>query len=267
MKNTSNTVEEMLRRRGHTITLSNPTDYLLFPPDFDKPFEDELYGMLRKYSFRIFIRDVIRLRKSFRADDLLKYSTREWVDRYLDFILKRGLIEETRSGNYRLKSEAVFSFGDTLEWFVANIFKEEFDSSALWGVRLGDISAGGDYDVVAAVEGSLVYVEVKSSPPKNVEEPEVAAFIRRTEALRPGLAIFLEDTRLRMKDKIVPIFEGLLKNRGLEVSRVRDETFVISEKGRGKGRLYITNSKPDMITNIALCVRRHLVPEDFWKGS
>ncbi|MBI5493206.1 MAG: hypothetical protein HY893_09770 [Deltaproteobacteria bacterium] len=252
-----NPVIAMLRRRGFEVGLSNPTEYLFFPPDLDSHFEDELYEMLKKYSFRIFIRDVIKNRKAFGADDLLKYSTREWVERYIDFLLKRGVIAGIPDGGYRLKSEAVFSFGDTLEWFVANVFEREFSSPALWGVRLSGASSGGDYDVVASVEGGLVYVEVKSSPPKNVEEAEVAAFIKRAEALSPSMAIFIEDTRLRMKDKIVPFFEGLLG--GKEVKRLEDETFSIED------RVFITNSKPDIVGNLAYCIRRRL-RKSFWQG-
>lgn len=250
--------EQMLLRRGFRVLLKNPTGYLFFPPDLEKPFEDELYGMLKKYSFRIFIRDVIKNRRSFAVDDLLKYSTRGWVERYVDFLLERGVIAGETEGRYRLESEAVFSFGDTLEWFVANVFIREFDSPALWGVRLGDSVSGGDYDVIATVEGKLVYVEVKSSPPKNVEEAEVAAFLRRVEALSPAAAIFLEDTRLRMKDKIVPIFEGLLREKGVEVKRMEEEKFCAGQK------LFIINSKPDIVSNIGLCLRRLLAPKGFW---
>lgn len=249
-------VTEMLKRRGFEVILKNPTEYLFFPPGLEAGFEDELYGMLRKYSFRIFIRDVIKNKKSFSAEDLLKYSTRQWVDEYIGFLMKKGVIEDSEHGRYRLRAEAVFSFGDTLEWFAANVFEREFSSPALWGVRLKGANFGGDYDVIAAVEGRLVYVEVKSSPPKNVEEAEVAAFIKRTEALKPSLAIFLEDTRLRMKDKIVPFFESILRDRTVE--RVEEEVFTIG------GKIYIANSKPDMIGNLALCLKRHLSPESFW---
>jgi hypothetical protein len=76
------TVKEMLKRRGFEILKYNPTEYLVFPPDWDSSFEDELYEMLKKYSFRIFIRDVIKNRKSFGVEELLKYTTREWVERY-----------------------------------------------------------------------------------------------------------------------------------------------------------------------------------------
>lgn len=248
----------MLKRRGLDVLLQNPVQYLFFPPDLNKGFEDELYEILKKYSFRIFIRDVIKNKKSFSADDLLRYSTKEWVERYIEFLLQRGIVEGLGGAQYRLKAEAVFSFGDTLEWFVANMFEREFGSPALWGVRLANIEAGGDYDVIASVEGRLVYTEVKSSPPKNIEEAEVAAFIKRVTELKPSCAIFFEDTRLRMKDKLVPMFEGFLGKKGFKAKRLVEETFLIGDK------IYITNSKPDIVGNIGFCIKHHLTAEEFW---
>lgn len=256
MGNDDRQVWELLRRRGFEVLLSNPVQYLLFPPGLDPAFEDELYLMLRKYSFRIFAREIIKRRKSFRAEDLLKYSTMEWVEKYLSFLFGLGVIEKTGEGEYRLKSEAVFSFGDTLEWFVAKVFEREFASPALWGVRLAGASAGGDYDVIASVEGRLVYVEVKSSPPKNIEEENVAAFMARVLALKPSLAIFIEDTRLRMKDKIIPFFEAMLPGR--EIRRIEGETF------SAENRVFVTNSAPSLVANLALCLKEHLTPRDFW---
>ncbi len=255
MGKNSHPVAAMLKRRGFEVLLSNPTDYLFFPPDMDKALEDELYEMLKKYSFRLFVRKVIRNRRSFKAGDLLKYSSLEWVERYVQFILDRGVIEETGEGSYRLKAGSVFSFGETLEWFIANVFEREFSSPALWGVRLGGGSTGGDYDVISSVEGRLVYVEVKSSPPKNIEEAEVKAFISRTLDLSPDLAIFAEDTRLRMKDKIMPFFEGLLE--GKRFRRVEEETFSIEE------RIFVTNSGPGLVNALARCVKERL-KKDFW---
>lgn len=250
----------MLKRRGFRVLSYNPMGSLFFPRSLfeDRFLEDALYEMLKKYSFRIFIRDVIKNREKFAATDLLKYSTIEWVERYIAFLLEKGVIEEIAPGLFMLKAETVFSFGDTLEWFVASVFEREFLSSALWGVRLGGTDAGGDYDVIAAVENELVYVEVKSSPPKNIEELEVAAFLKRAETLNPAIAVFLEDTRLRMKDKMVPFFENAVKERGFEVKRLHNETFSIEDK------VFITNSFPDIASNIRSCVERHLRAKGFW---
>lgn len=249
-------VKEMLRRRGFEVLLSNPVQYLLFPPGLGAAFEDELYLMLRKYSFRIFAREVIKRKNSIRAEDLLKYSTLEWVEKYLSFLFSLGVIEQTGNAEYRLRSEAVFSFGDTLEWFVARLFEREFSSEALWGVRLEGASAGGDYDVISSVEGRLVYVEVKSSPPKNIEEEDIRAFMARVLALKPSLAIFIEDTRLRMKDKVVPFFESALDGR--EIKRLQGETFSVED------RLFVTNSVPSLAANLALCLKEHITRKDFW---
>lgn len=254
----NDTVEAMLKRRGIEMVRVNPTEHLIFPPDWDSAFEDELYALLKKYSFRLFIRDVIKNRRSFAPSDLLKYSTMEWVERYLEFLLKRGVVDGAGKGRYRLKKTSVFSFGDTLEWFVARVFEKEFSSPALWAVRCGGLEAGGDYDVMAAVEGRLVYVEVKSSPPKNVEEAEVKAFVARVEALTPSIAVFLDDTKLRMKDKIVPLFKGALKKRGIRFKRLTGETFA------AQNRLFITNGS-DIVGNLGFCLGSHLRRKSFWQ--
>lgn len=248
----------MLQRRGFEILKANPKENLLFPSDWNSAFEDELYEMLKKYSFRIFIRDVIKHRKSFGIDNLLKYSTREWVERYISFLLDKGIVERLAGDKYKLKSYTVFSFGDTLEWFVARVFEKEFSLPALWGVSLRGGKAGGDYDVIVNLEGQLVYVEVKSSPPKNVEEVEIKAFLDRIVDLVPSMAIFLEDTQLRMKDKIVPFFEKALKKKRLKVKRLREEIFCV------KDRLYIINSSPDIINNIGFCIKHYFLSKGFW---
>jgi hypothetical protein len=36
------TVKAMLKRRGFEMLKYNPTEYLVFPPDWDSAFEDEL---------------------------------------------------------------------------------------------------------------------------------------------------------------------------------------------------------------------------------
>lgn len=249
-------VEEMLKRRGFEIQIKNPTQYLFFPPSVSGETEDALYRMLRRYSFRIFMRDVIKKKESFSVTDLTRYTGEEVAAEYIEFLLGLRLVKENGPGLYSLKAKEVFSFGDTLEWLAAKIFERELSSPALWGLRLKGAEAGGDYDCVASVEGRLVYVEAKSSPPKNVEEAEVAAFLKRAEALKPSAAIFLEDTMLRMKDKIVPIFESLAA--GKDVKRVESETFSIEDK------VFITNSGRDIGANIALCVRRVLERDGFW---
>lgn len=254
--NRANETAYMLKRRGFKILSSDPVENLILP-GIDKNSDDDIYGMLKKYSFRIFIRDAIKNRRSFSKDGLMRYSTAEWVQRYIDFLIEKGIAEAIGGSNYRLKQQGVSSFGDTLEWLMAKIFEKEFGCPAMWGVKLAGLPAGGDYDVLACVEGGLVYVEVKSSPPKNVEIAEVRAFLSRAQALKPSMAIFFEDTQLRMFDKIVPLFEEALEGRDFKITRLQGELFAVNDL------LYIMNSDPDMVTNLNACLGRHLARKKF----
>ena len=86
-------------------------------------------------------------------------------------------------------------------------------------------------------------MEVKSSPPKHIEQAEVKAFLNR------------------MKDKIVPFFEEELLSRHGKVAvkrypvvRKKDELFQINHQ------VFIVNSKRDVIANFRDCFR------DYWRS-
>src|SRR5690349_14554411 len=83
-----------------------------------------------------------------------------------------------RLGGYRLRRRAR-SCGGTLEWWVARELARRLAVPVATGVRSGAPGIGGDLDVVAAVEGKLLYVELKSSPPKHVSRAELRAFLAR----------------------------------------------------------------------------------------
>jgi hypothetical protein len=141
---------------------------------------------------------------------------------------------------------------------MAEVLRKEFSCAALYGLRCRGTRYGGDYDVIASMEGRLVYLEVKSSPPKNIEADEVHEFLSRMEDLIPHLALFFVDTELRLKDKIVPIFEAeRLGRRGREdgaplpVQKIGDEIFFAPP------RVYILSSKRSIIRNLALCFKHH----------
>jgi hypothetical protein len=96
-------------------------------------------------------------------------------------------------------------------------------------------------------------VEVKSSPPKQVTDSEIVAFLDRVGDLAPELSIFLMDTELRMKDKVVPMFEQALSTRspGLPaVKRVERELFSIQD------RIFIVNAKESIGRNIEKVIAR-----------
>lgn len=251
----ASSVEETLRRRGLRLAKTCPLEALAFPPNLDPASEEALYEHLKRYSFRLVLRDIITRSSSFTGRDLTRFCSLEKVQGYLRFLTKNGIVQR-RGRTYRLSAEGARNFGETLEWFVAQVFRREFHIPALWGVRLLDVGTGGDYDVLALVEEQLVYVEVKSSPPKHIDQEEVDAFFLRVQELFPALAIFLVDTELRMKDKVVVMFEDSLKRRfgpswkkAHPVTRLLDEIFILD------GWICIANSKPSLVGNLGRCLR------------
>lgn len=243
-------IETLLKRRGFRIYKKEPVADLIIPAE---PFLDEYYALLHKYSFRLFLRDVIKHQASFTPEQVTRYATAEATRSYINSMSDAGLIERTSTG-YALARQPITSFGATLEWYLAQVFKREFGSEAMWGVKFKRPQVGGDYDVLARINGSLLYAEVKSSPPKQIYDSEIAAFLDRVEDLVPEIAIFLMDTELRMKDKIVPMFEMELASRRAEppaVVRIERELFEVGN------RIFIVNAKEDIVRNLEQALYRY----------
>jgi len=242
--------EVALKKRGFRLASSCPQAELIYPLVEGKV--DEFYENMKRYSFRLFLRDIVKLGKGFRAGDLTHYCSPEAVSTFLESLLSAGIIKETGKGIYALFSPQLDNFGGTLEWFVAQVFQREFASPASWGIRLLETESGGDYDVIAQVEGRIVYVEVKSSPPKNIYQEMVGEFLTRTQELRPNLGIFLADTQLRLEDKINKLFKWELEKRGrgpVKMARLREGIFLLEKE------VMVINGKPDLLANLAFCLR------------
>lgn len=243
-------LQSLLRRRGFKIYKKEPAEDLLLPK---KRFIDEYYETLKRYSFRLFLRDVIKHQESFQKEDVQRYATAEVTEDYINYLLKIGLAEHAGAGLFRLVKRPIKSFGETLEWFCAEIFRREFQTEAIWGVKFKRPLVGGDYDLISKVNGSILYMEIKSSPPKQIYQNEIAAFLNRVEDLMPEISIFFMDTELRMKDKIVPMFEQELSLRGsgAAVERMVKELFHIGNN------MFIINSKDSVVANIEKVLSWH----------
>jgi hypothetical protein len=238
----SPSLDMLLKRRGFIIYKKEPADDLLLP---SKKFLRSYYHRLQKYSFRLFLRDVIKHQERFSLDDVTRYATPAVTKEYLDYLQSIKLVRK-RGKIYTLFKKPIMSFGETLEWYIAEMFKREFGAEAAWGVKFKRPNVGGDYDVVASIGGLLLYVEVKSSPPKQIYDSEIAAFLERVADLAPSLSIFLMDTELRMKDKLVPMFKKELRRRYAtppRVIRMERELFHIRD------RIFIVNAKESILQN------------------
>ncbi len=243
-------IETLLKRHGFKIYKKEPPEDLLIPA---KKYLSQYYRMLHKYSFRLFLRDVIKRQDRFGPEDVTRYATPAVTKEYIDYLLFIKLVKKKATG-YVLTQGPVTSFGPTLEWYIAEIFKREFDTEAVWGVKFKRRNGGGDYDVITRFDASLIAIEVKSSPPKQIDDREIAAFLDRVEDLAPAFAVFFVDTELRMKDKLVPLFEKELQRRYREppqVLRMERELFQVSE------RIFLMNAKENIIRNMEKVMTWH----------
>lgn len=251
-------VSRRLKGRGLKIYRQNPQERLLIPPDLSPEMTTQFYERMKKYSFRLFLRDLIKMETPFCPHDLTRYCSNRVAEQYTQFLNGTSTVVRLTRDVYRLDRPGISSFGPTLEWFVAQMFQREFACPAAFGVHFKETDVGGDYDVLALWEGRLVYVEVKSSPPRSIEDPEVNAFFLRLHDLIPDVAFFFDDTHLRMKDKVVQIFtkemerapHGMLFTDSPE--RLSDEIYHVDHW------IYVLNSKRDIVSNFSICLRDHL---------
>lgn len=79
----------------------------------------------------------------------------------------------------------ISNIGHTLEWYVAEYFRDSYQALARHGVEIKELTVGGDLDVVALKDGKRILVECKSSlfPYRRTEiAPLFAAFNRFSSA-------------------------------------------------------------------------------------
>jgi hypothetical protein len=262
-------VEALLSQRGLPVLAHGSFSHTLLPPVWSPEARERLYRRMRRYSFRLFLRDLIQYPAGDDFGPLTRYCSPKTVLSYLEDLQEMGIVTLAPPRAYRLIPVNIPSFGPTLEWYVGQVFEREFWAPALFNVRLGQTRFGGDYDVIALINGYLIYVEVKSSPPRGIELPAVAAFLNRLQDLQPHVALFLIDTELRMLDKMVPLFAEALESAvdppsRHPVSRLHDELFHIHHA------VYILNSRSGIYSNLRVCFRDYLASEKrvclpFWE--
>jgi hypothetical protein len=242
----------MLRRRGLDPKPSRPD--LPFDPKGPQERLDAIADRLGHYAFRLFLRGAILHRAGFTPSQASQYVPLAKAQELAEACVALGLAERRPRGAYRLLHPAR-SFGGVLEWWLARELAQRLSCETAFGVRTGAAGVGGDFDVVAAFEGKLLYVEAKSSPPKHVTVEEVAAFLQRLDALRPDVALFVVDTALRLSDKILPLFDEGFARLGApppRPARLFRETWAIGP------HLFLVNAKEDLMENVCRAVAEGL---------
>jgi hypothetical protein len=75
----------------------------------------------------------------------------------------------------------------------------------------------------------------------------------------PDVAFLFNDTQLRMKDKLVVMFEEELERRyGKELKTLYPVERLIEELFHIQHRIFIVNSKKDVVENFNICLKHYL---------
>jgi len=235
----------MLARRG--LHPSKSRLDLPFPENLEEGKATRLSQLLDHYGFRLFLRGAILHPEGFAPEEATKYVKPAQSTAYAESVVELGLAARTSRGCYRLLGSAK-NFGGILEWYVARELGRRFGFDVVRSVKFHTHSVGGDLDVVATAEGKLVYLELKSSPPKHLAVGEVGAFFDRMIMLRPDVTLFVVDTALRLGDKVLPMLVTELEHRrgGAAVTPRR----VVRELWALTPHLYAVNAKVDLMANI-----------------
>lgn len=250
----------MLARRG-LRPVKTPAD-VPFPSEPDPELAERIASWLGHYAFRLFLRGAIQRAAGFRPAETTRYLTAKQSENYAAILLDLGIGEEISHGRYRLKWPAR-SFGGTLEWYVGRELERRFGFEVATGVKLHAPGAGGDLDVVAAAEGKLIYLELKSSPPKNLAVNEIAAFFDRLNLLRPDLSLFVVDTALRLSDKVVPMLFKECRSRGLANS----PKLISRQIWSLTPSIYAVNGSRDLMGNIGKAIAAGLLAKNDYHGA
>jgi hypothetical protein len=236
----------MLTRRGLQPAAS--AGGIFFLQQLDPERADKFSEWLDHYAFRLFLRGAIQKWQGFRPGETTRYLTQNQSRIYARALVDLGFAEISSRGVYRLKWAAA-SFGGILEWYVGRELVRRLGFDVATGVKLHARGGGGDLDVVAAAEGKLVYLELKSSPPKNLSTSEFSAFWSRLVLVRPDLAIFVVDTALRLSDKVLPMLSETFRQFGvLCPKRIGGQLWFLTP------HVYAVNGSRDLIANIGKAI-------------
>lgn len=216
------------------------------------------YRVMQRYAARLIFHDLSLHPRGATVSQLLHYASERSTREILTVFQNLGLVRMIED-RFQFTFSQTLRIGDFLEWLVATVLQREFSVPAITNVSLQGSKTGGDYDVLGNWLGKLVFVEVKSAPPKGIHNPEIAGFLDRIRDILPDIAVFLVDTHLRVRDKIVLMFEeelikanGIGSLRKMPINKIHEQVFQLNHF------VYIMNSKRALKSNFRIVFRDYL---------
>jgi hypothetical protein len=269
-------LESVLRRRGHLPVKRGDTTQILFPAEkmtdvllslgqfeYVKHFSPEpivpYLNRFAKDSFRKMVRRLLQDNQDWVALGALAEIAGKSTDDYLDFLSRLKILD--RSGNEVRLTRPLQNLGPSLEHYVAEICMRELKGAAEWGVTLEGLPrSGGDYDVLAWLDPSLLYVECKSGRLENITESQIREFLQRSVELAPDLAVLLVDAGDNPSNLVVNTVNRVL-HEALRINDPSHQPIRLQSDYPGVyfgfHRIYVTNSKPWILTQLRRCLQHY----------
>jgi hypothetical protein len=261
-------IETTLRRRGHLPVKHGDMAQLLVPVDLGfgeaKPEHQRYFDLMGKTSFRKVVRAIIASGGSGVPLERLRQIAGEEAPGYVSALTAANAAREMEGGV--VLNRQIDNIGPTLEWYVAQLCQRELGGSATWSVQLEWLPTGGDFDVLAWLDPLLLYVEVKSAHPDQVDESQLRNFLQRTVELAPDLAILLVDTDTRLAGLLDRLTGAMLpvmrKASSVGDDWQPDRPFIRPQKDYpgisfGFQRIYVTGAKPSIVTQLRRCLQHY----------
>lgn len=192
----------MLRRQGWHLTGYSPVycDPKVISPKPVSPWSGasyvapSFYQAIGDNTFRKLLRAVVNKPRTYKQLASICGDV-EKLEATLSFLEWCRIVErEAETWTKGPACEAIDNIGPTLEWYVAEWFRQELQAPARHGVTLQEVPRGGDLDVVAFVNDIRVFVECKTGRPESISETDIRWFLQRAHDFSPEIAVLLIDT-------------------------------------------------------------------------
>lgn len=229
-------------------------------PDWDNNF----YNFMCKISFRKMIRFMLAHPSGVSEKELSEALSQasSTIRERLKYLSDSGVVEEQGKSQWYLTKGAPNNFGPTFERYIKSVFEREFICSSEWGVELEGFQ-DGDFDVLALVDSALCYVECKTAQTKDISNSELRYFLQRSQDLAPEMAILLVDTEDSLETlvrNVESILTSLARKESADQNWKPSKPFLREPSGFkgiyfGHRRIFVTNARPSVVSNLRLCLR------------
>jgi len=240
-----------LRQRGWTLFEHSPihTDPRVIcqkwclSPEGRAYSDREFYHLFGEWRFRTFLR-VLLGSAHVTVDQLVDICPDQALrTSYLTFLHDQEMLLYTKEGYERGPAlEGVQDLGHTLEWWCAEWIRRAFAKPfgqvpVRHGVTLAELVRDGDFDVVAFLGETLLFVECKSSS-LSIDPATLNLFTWRTVQLKPDLAVLLIDATALHSQKSLAKVKTRIKR--LEIEAV--------DSDEARGGVYCNGGQPHAAT-------------------